>query len=56
MGGIGVVVIFQFHNGTIKTTSKKFDVYCEEQFQFHNGTIKTRHRSGDARWTRISIP
>ena len=28
--------IFQFHNGTIKTSIKR------PQFQFHNGTIKTQ--------------
>ena len=34
-------ILFQFHNGTIKTYDSKIYGYKAEEFQFHNGTIKT---------------
>ena len=35
------IITFQFHNGTIKTTSNPCRDDADIQFQFHNGTIKT---------------
>ena len=35
------VLLFQFHNGTIKTISTVKTSIKRPQFQFHNGTIKT---------------
>ena len=36
-------VVFQFHNGTIKTEWFQSHPIMDFRFQFHNGTIKT-HR------------
>ena len=35
--------LFQFHNGTIKTSAETTSNFDLVVFQFHNGTIKT-HR------------
>ena len=34
-------IVFQFHNGTIKTAGTVDEFMVDELFQFHNGTIKT---------------
>ena len=34
-------ILFQFHNGTIKTMLIGYDGFAVNLFQFHNGTIKT---------------
>ena len=37
-----MIILFQFHNGTINTDLDGSGSYAKALFQFHNGTINTR--------------
>src|SRR5436190_1956677 len=52
VGAEGEAPVFQFHSGSIKTSSPKFFLYhVAPSFQFHSGSIKTEtlRLAGDAR-------
>ena len=51
-----LILIFQFHKGTIKTVNIQTNTGRLMQFQFHKGTIKTISDFGTVVPNDISIP
>ena len=50
------LAIFQFHKGTIRTSSNKATYGAAPQFQFHKGTIRTHALPLPSHRIAISIP
>ena len=54
--GVGNLLLFQFHKGTIKTILCHLDFVNIPLFQFHKGTIKTYSAGVPSASESISIP